>query len=293
MGFVLGLSAGLFFAAASIMFKVGQRNRPDDDGMWMSVFLNSALLGIVSIFLVWPAWDLLGVGSLVIGGVIGTYGGRSSNLKAIRLIGPSRANAFLTGNPVFAALFGWFLLGETLGLQEFVGGALVILGLLWIVRVRSAPGVVDPATPPPTTGYLWAVAAPILFGTSFVFRKWGLENFPGPVLGAFIGAAAALVVVSGMQLKAGKLAKVVPTNLRSISWWFVGAGVFTTLALLSQFTAFEFLPAWVVGILQGTQGLWTLLLGWLFLRREERIDRTLVGAILLVMVGVILIGLEV
>lgn len=292
MGFVLGLGAGISFAAASILFRIGQRSRPDDDGMWMSVLLNSVVLGVVSLFLAWPEWNALGVGSLVVGGVIGTFGGRSSNLKAIRLIGPSRANAFLTGNPVFAALFGWFVLGETLGLREFAGGALVIMGLLWIVRVRSAPAASPAGEALPTAGYLWAVAAPILFGTSFVFRKWGVENFPGPVIGAFIGSVAALVVVSAFQARAGKLAKVAPTSLRSVSWWFVGAGLFTTLALLSQFTAFEFLPAWVVGILQGTQGLWTLLLGWLFLRKEERIDRSLVGAILLVMVGMVLIGLE-
>jgi drug/metabolite transporter (DMT)-like permease len=291
MGFFLGLSAGICFAAASILFKIGQRSRSDDDGMWMSVLLNSVILGVVSIFLVWPEWDALGVGSLVIGGVVGTFGGRTSNLKAIRLIGPSRSNAFLTGNPVFAALFGWFLLGETLGLQEFAGGALVILGLLWVVRARSAP-VADPAEPPPTAGYLWALAAPVFFGTSFVFRKWGIEHFPGPVIGAFIGSLSALVVVSVVQARTGRLRAVAPTNVRSVSWWYVGAGLFTTLALLSQFVAFEFLPAWVVGILQGTQGLWTLLLGWLFLRREERIDRSLVGAILLVMVGVVLIGLE-
>jgi drug/metabolite transporter (DMT)-like permease len=235
---------------------------------------------------------LSGFVALLVGGVIGTVGGRSSNLKAIRLIGPTRANAFLTANPVVAAITGWFILDETLGLQEFVGGGLVILGLLLLIRSRSAP-VTPSGQPPPTAGYLWAVAAPTFFGLAFVVRKWGLARFPGPVIGAFIGAVAAFIVVSALDARVGKLAQTVKSNLGAISWWYVGAGVFTSLALLSQFTAFSYLPAWVVGLLQGTQGLWTLLLGWIFLRQEERIDRALVGTLFLVMAGVTLIGLEV
>lgn len=291
-GILLGLSSAICFAAGAILFRVGQRSRPYDNGLFLSVLVNVILLGLVAAFLAWPAWNLSGFLALLVGGVIGTVGGRSSNLKAIRLIGPTRANAFLTANPVVAAIAGWFVLGERLGLQEFAGGALVILGLLVLVRSRSGP-VSSSGGPPPSVGYLWAVAAPTFFGLAFVVRKWGLARFPGPVIGAFIGAVAAFVVISAIDARAGRLGVTARSNLGNVSGWYAGAGVFTTLALLSQFTAFSYLPAWVVGILQGTQGLWTLLLGWIFLRREERIDRTLVGVVILVMAGVTLIGLEV
>jgi drug/metabolite transporter (DMT)-like permease len=82
-------------------------------------------------------------------------------------------------------------------------------------------------------------------------------------------------------------------NLRPPPLWYVAAGVATSVALFAQFTAFEYLPAWVVGILQGTQSIWTLFLGWIFLREEERIDARLIGAILLVVAGVVVIGLQV
>jgi drug/metabolite transporter (DMT)-like permease len=292
IGILLGLSSAICFASGAIFFKVGQRSRPDDNGLFLSVLVNVLLLGSVAAFLTWPAWSPSGFVALLIGGVIGTVGGRSSNLKAIRMIGPTRANAFLTANPVVAAISGWFVLDEALGLQELLGGALVILGLLVLVRSRSAPAT-SSGQPPPTAGYVWAIAAPTFFGMAFVVRKWALARFPGPVIGAFIGAVAAFLVISALDVRAGKLSATFRSNLTTISWWYVGAGVFTTLALLSQFTAFSYLPAWVVGILQGTQGLWTLLLGWIFLRQEERIDRALIGVLLLVMVGVTLIGLEV
>jgi drug/metabolite transporter (DMT)-like permease len=290
-GILLGLAAAICFAAAAIFFRVGQRSRPDDNGLFLSILVNVLIMGFIAALLTWPTWNLEGFVALAVGGVIGTVGGRSSNLKAIRIIGPSRANAYVTATPVAAAIAGWFLLDETLGFQEFVGGSLIVVGLLWLVRSRSAALGFD--SPPPVAGYLWAVAAPTFFGLAFVVRKWGLARFPGAVIGAFIGAVAALLVTSALDAGVGKLRSTLRTNLRDASWWYVGAGVFTTLALLSQFTAFSYLPAWVVGILQGTQALWTLALGWIFLRQEEHIDRTLVGVVLLVMSGVTLIGLEV
>jgi drug/metabolite transporter (DMT)-like permease len=291
IGIALGLASAVCFSSAAICFKIGQRTQVKDNGLWLSISINAVVLGAIVAFQTWPSWSLSGFIALVIGGVVGTVGGRSSNLKAVRFIGPSRANAFLTANPVVAAIGGWFFLDERLGLQEFAGGALVILGLLWLIRSRSAPAT-DTAAPP-TRGYLWAIAAPLFFGSAFVFRKWGLERFPGSVIGAFIGAAAAWIVVSVVDARGGKLVTTVKANFKPVAWWYMAAGIFTTLALLSQFNAFDYLPAWVVGILQGTQGMFTLLLGWVFLRQEEHIDRTLVGSILLVMVGVVLIGLEV
>ena len=56
--------------------------------------------------------------------------------------------------------------------------------------------------------------------------------------------------------------------------------------------ALALLEAWVVGTLQATQGVWTIGLSLLFLKGDERIDRTLVVAVLLVASGVILISVQ-
>ncbi len=291
MGIFLGLSGAFCFAAAAICFKFGQRSHPGDNGLFLSVLVNTVLLGVIAAFADWPQWDTAGVVGLMAGGIVGTVGGRSSLLKGIRAIGPSRSNAFLAGNPVVAAIAGWFVLSERLSTRELFGGALVVVGLVWLVRARSA---VRPGTEkPPLVGYLWAIAAPVFFGSAFVIRKWALGLFPGSVIGAFIGSAAAMLFITYSEGRRTSTGELVKRNLGHPPLWYVAAGVATTLALLAQFTAFSFLPAWVVGILQGTQGIWTLGLGWLFMREEEHIDARLVGAVMLVAAGVVLIGLEV
>lgn len=305
MGVVLGLAAGLFFAAFTVLVRIGMRDRAADDGLLMTILINTLLLGGVALFMAWPPFDGPGIAALLIGGVVGTVFGRASSLRAVRRIGPTRTNAFQTGIPVVSAIAGWLVLDEAVSLGEAVGGILVIAGLLRLVKrsaavpagqgqTNAAPALAAQTTERRTAvGYLYAAAAPVFFGLAFVARKWGLQQFPGAVIGAFVGSMAAFVVVTASDAFGGRLRERVQHNIREIPWPFVWAGVASGAALLSQFTAFAYVPAWVVGLLQGTQPLWTLGLGYLFLRQEEHIDAQLVTSILLVVAGVVVISIQI
>jgi len=305
MGVVLGLAAGFFFAAFTILIRIGMRDRAADDGMLMTVLVNTLCLGAVALFMRWPPFDLAGVAALLAGGVVGTVFGRASNLRAVRRIGPTRTNAFLTGNPIVSAIGGWLVLDEAVSFGEAMGGVLVIAGLLRLIRrgsvvatgqgqTTAAPALAAQTAERRTAvGYLYAAAAPVFFGLAFVARKWGLALFPGAVIGAFIGAAAAFVVVVAGDALGGRIRERLLHNFHDVPWLFVWAGIASSAALLAQFSAFAFAPAWVVGLLQGTQPLWTLGMGYLFLRQEEHIDARLVTSILLVVGGVVVISLQI
>lgn len=305
MGVVLSLAAGLFFAAFTILIRIGMRNRAADDGLLMTVLVNTLCLGAVALFMNWPPFDGPGVVALLTGGIVGTVFGRASNLRAVRRIGPTRTNAFLTGNPIVSAIGGWLVLEEAVSFGEAIGGVLVITGLLRLIRrgsvistgqgqTMTAPALAAQTAERRTAvGYLYAAAAPVFFGLAFVARKWGLQFFPNAVIGAFIGAAAAFVVVVAGDAFGGRLRERMQHNFREVPWLFVWAGVASSAALLAQFTAFSYAPAWVVGLLQGTQPLWTLGMGYLFLRQEEHIDSKLVTSILLVVAGIVAISLQI
>ena len=298
IGVALGLAAGALFAAGTVLARIGQRSRPNDDGLLMTILVNVLVLGGLALTVEAPTWNTSAIVALMVGGILGTLLGRLSMLRAVRLVGPTRSSAFMTGSPVVAAIAGWLILGEEVGALDGVGGLLVIAGLLALIRSRSTPTSLVGDAPVLATrrqvrvGYTFATAAPIFFGLGFVLKKWGLIDFPQPVLGAFIGATAAFSLVVLIELLSGRLGRRLHDNFRSIPWWFVAAGVAMSGALLSQFAAFSHLSAWLVGVLQGTQGLWALLFGWRFLRGEEHIDSWVVASILLVLAGVILIGIQ-
>lgn len=150
----------------------------------------------------------------------------------------------------------------------------------------------QPAERRTAVGYMYAATAPIFFGLAFVARKWGLQLFPNAVIGAFIGAAAAFVVVVASDAFGRRLRERMQYNVHEVPWLFVGR-CRQQRPLLAQFSAFSFALAWLVGLLQGTQPSWTLGMGYLFLRQEEHIDAGLVTSILLVVAGIVAISLQI
>ncbi|HEX6300399.1 MAG TPA: DMT family transporter [Acidimicrobiia bacterium] len=297
-GVILAVVTGALFAAGAVLARIGQRHRPHDDGLLMTVLVNVLVLGTISLTVKAPNWSTAGVVGLAVGGVLGSLMGRSANLRGVRLVGATRTSAFMTGTPLVAAVAGSIVLGETVDLVDGVGGLFVIAGLLALVRSRATPtsvldGVATSADRKTIRlGFIFAAAAPVFFGLSFVVKKWGLLRYDSAVLGAFIGAITALLFVISLDVLAKRFRRRMSENFGRIPWWFVGAGVAMSGALLTQFAAFSYLEAWLVGVLQGTQGIWALILGWLFIRKEERIDAWVVTSILLVAAGVTLIGIQ-
>ena len=85
-------------------------------------------------------------------GLFATAAAFTLQFMAQRDAPPTHATILLSTEALFAAVFGWMLLSEKLGLMEIVGGSLMFSGAL-VSQLSSRPGVVsgtgsDP-TPPP------------------------------------------------------------------------------------------------------------------------------------------------
>ncbi|MDH5422628.1 MAG: EamA family transporter, partial [Acidimicrobiia bacterium] len=89
IGPAFGLLTALFFAGGSILVRIGQRDRPDDDGVFMTVLVNVVVLFVATLFVEPPEWNQQGIVALIIGGIIGTVLGRTFLLRTVRLLGPS------------------------------------------------------------------------------------------------------------------------------------------------------------------------------------------------------------
>jgi drug/metabolite transporter (DMT)-like permease len=285
--------------------------------MFISLVVNVLTLGVAMLVISVPAWSASGVAAYVLAGLLGSWLGRVANFKAIRRIGAARSSAFLVAQPLAAALGGWLLLGESVQLVDGMSAILIVAGLGIIIRSRMvaeslvaeqghgrgwlarlgtqtrAGGPVARAIAWMTRaegGFFYALAAPLFFGLSLVAGKWGLLRLASPATGAFLGTLSALAIVIVSSSFRGKLRSLVSGTIHNPSWWFVGAGIALSSALLLQFAAFFRSPAWVVSVVLGTQALWVLLFSLLFIRREEKVGSDLIAAIALVVTGVSIIG---
>ena len=73
---------------------------------------------------------------LALSGVIGLSLGDMALFKAFVDIGPRRSMLVMTTAPIFAVLFGWLALGETLQPAAWFGIALVLGGVAWVILER-------------------------------------------------------------------------------------------------------------------------------------------------------------
>jgi len=82
-----------------------------------------------------PILIYIGLGPTLIGFVAWNEG--------VRRMGPSGAMVFYNTLPLYGALFGFLLLGESIGMAHLAGGALIIGGSIWaaVGQARSVPGI--------------------------------------------------------------------------------------------------------------------------------------------------------
>lgn len=309
------MASAASFALQSICVRIGQRTRHRDDGHFMSVAMNAILVLFVLPFSSFGPWSWTALTAFVLAGIGTTWLGRGTALRAIRLIGPTRQSGFLISAPIFTAIGGWTLLDEPVSPLQLAGGLLVLGGLAVLVRskVAAEPLATAGEAPEPHVaaleepgggvrvikvtpdarrrGYSIALLSAVSFGLGYVMRKWGLEHYPNAVFGAFVGAVMSLALILGTASVRGRLSGLVQDNLRDIPLWFVAGGLLSGLGLLFGFSAFLHLPAWAVAVLKGTQGLWTLLFSYLFIREEERLGPDVALAVLMTFAGITVIGL--
>lgn len=311
MGIALALASAAAFALQSICVRIGQRTNHNDDGHFMSVLMNVLVVLVVLPFSTAYPWSWVAFIAFLLGGVGTTWLGRGTALRAIRLIGPARQGAFLISAPIFTAIAGFLVLDESPEPLQGLGAVLVLAGLGILVRSkitaepltletaeagadleRSRYGeegsiaLAPSAVPVRTRGYAIALLSAVTFGFGYVARAWGLDHYPNAVFGALVGALVSLMLIVGRESFRGRLGTLINDNVRNVPMWFVAGGLLSGVGLLAGFSSFLYLPAWAVAVIKGTQGLWTLLWSYLFIREEERLGWSTVLSVTLTFTGI-------
>lgn len=112
---------------------------------------------------------------LALSGVIGLSLGDQALFTAFVDIGPRRSMLIMTTAPLFAALFGWIALGETLHAWAWVGIVLVIGGVGWVISERPRRGLQQPA-PHVLRGVILALVAAACQAAGLLFSKQGMGH---------------------------------------------------------------------------------------------------------------------
>lgn len=112
---------------------------------------------------------------LALSGIVGLSIGDQALFSAFVDIGPRLSMLVMTTSPLFAALFGWVALDETLSLISWIGIGLTIGGVAWVVLERpdATAGVCHDRR---VRGVLYALLAAVCQAGGLLLSKQGMGH---------------------------------------------------------------------------------------------------------------------
>ena len=222
-----------------------------------------------------------------LGGILGTALGRWINAVGLDKVGATVNSAASSARPLFTAIIAMIWLGE-IGEPLLYWGILILVS--GIVLLTFSKGGNIQGWHPRTLWIPLAGAAVLAIGN--VIRRFGLMTTSITVLEALtINQTAAFIVLLSSILTGGRRHNLLQAT-RVSYLFFITAGIFGAVALISLFAALENGPVSVVDPLVGTQPLFTTAIAYFLLNDLERITWGLIGGVLLVVIGASMIMLS-
>lgn len=133
-------------------------------------------------------------------GAIGIGLGDTAYFNALYAIGPQKASLLKTSAPPLVALFGLLILNEQLGWKSWLGIALVMAGVVWVISERSAAGDgIDAKTGLPLRGIIFGLLAALTEAIGVILSHIALtQSNITPLLGSslrLVGAAITIIII--------------------------------------------------------------------------------------------------
>jgi len=144
IGPMAGITTSVLWTGTSLAFTAAGRRLGPTIVNGTRIFL-AIVFHAVTFRLLTGSWipDVLGrqVMFLALSGIVGLSIGDQALFTAFVDVGPRLAMLVMTAAPLLAALFGWIVLGETLSGLAFLGMAMTVGGVAWVVMERRRPGL--------------------------------------------------------------------------------------------------------------------------------------------------------
>lgn len=224
----------------------------------------------------------IALGAFVVAGVLGSLVARACYFYGIARLGASRAEPLKALFPLVAVGMAVIYLDETVSGILWLGiGFLVVGGGIVAVEGRESPVTA-------TGRRFWLdlsfpLLAAVLLGVDPVITKIGLGEGVAPLLGVTIRVVAA---AAGFGLYLGLCAirgtVIVPASLNR---WLLVAGLANTGYLLSYFAALSHTSVAIVTAVMGISTVFVAGGAAIFLQHDERVTWRLIGAAIIVSIG--------
>ncbi len=213
----------------------------------------------------------------------------TSQFNAIKKSSISLIAPIASFTPLFTTLIAVFALGEVPTFIKSIGIILIVFGAYMLNMQDIKKGILAPIKSlMKNKGVQFALFSTFLWAITPIFQKKAIfETSPQiPLYASFIGMCLVTLFLSPFAAKkAFSYRKEVPSNIK----WFILFGVGGAFAQLAAYTAFSLANVGYVTTIIRLSGLFTVILGGLFLKEERIKERFIAAAIMLVGVFILVV----
>jgi drug/metabolite transporter (DMT)-like permease len=275
---LFGLGAGLTYSLSHFFARLGLETSNPTSAVFMNVAVSSiglwilaAALSPVQPIVSWSAWPF------VVAGFLSPTLARTLLYRGVTHLGLARSSVLVGTVPLFSVVIAVIILGERPS-AVMVGGVAFILVGVGALHYSRAEG---------QTWATWTLLLPLgaalCFGLVGIFSKVGMQRIPLPLPGAAVMATTSLCIfLISLSLSRNQRA----INLSGRSFWFFAAG---SLFMLTSYAFMFFgLRAGMVSLvspLMAINPLFSVLLAYVFLQKDERVTFKVVAGGVLIVAG--------
>ena len=199
-------------------------------------------------------------------------------------IGVARTGALVSSAPIIGTLVAAVALDEPLTLAIAGGVLLAVVGVALISLSGRVPGSDEWRRP------WFGLAVALIWGSTPLLIRLGLERFDQPVEGLTIGLASSVVVYGLLLTITGRWRRPVPaTAVR----WITFGGICGAIAVSSQWLSFDLTTIAIAITIQQLSVLFVIALVPIMFRQPfERMNARFFGGAVLVLMGAIIVLLS-
>jgi DME family drug/metabolite transporter len=288
-GIALALLSALSFGLSQILVRKNL-----DKSNFVYISLTATIMGNI---ILWPlALTFTNLNTInpegllffVFAGLLAPGIGRLFYFKGMETAGISANASIIATYPLYTSIVAVLLLGEVLTIENWIGLACIIAGVIFVGR-----SINNNETRPKSTSkkvFIIPIVGSLAIAFSQIVRKEGLNIYNEPLLGVAVGYSTSLIVCL--------LLLVFSSGTRSSRFsckdlqmfWKPGVGIAAGW-LLSFLALNQEMVSIVAPILQ-TELLFILFFAYIFLRKLEKFSLKLIASALLIVAGVILISIS-
>lgn len=240
----------------------------------------------------WPVWATPAqVGWLAASGVVGFVFGDTWYFRSLVILGPGRAALLASSAPIFTMLFAALLLREHPGPLAWLGTAMTLSGIGWVLRERERgrePHVEGSAA----VGVMAGILAALGQSAGYVLSKTALNTGIDPLSATLVrvGSAAVAIWLLAAAERAVGVTLDALRDRRGAAFMAGGALFGPFMGVTLSLTAIRFIDTGVAASITAIYPLFTMLIAARF-HGEPLTRRALLGAAVAV-AGVVVLFLR-